>query len=90
MRRLIVGLVIVAACSGSGGTAEGFCRRFADLAADIDKGEHVDFAERISTDNLGDPGGTLSDHRDRLETAWQADDSQTVDREFAALGELCL
>lgn len=79
--------MVVAACSPSGGTPEGFCRRFNDLTADIAQGEHIDLAERV--DGLGDPGGALSHHRAGLAVAVRNDDPTRVEQELAALNARC-
>ena len=67
MKRLIVGLVFVVACSG--GSARGFCGRYLDFVDDLSAGRIATFAEfqtRISPEALGNPEGPLGLAHKRL------------------------
>lgn len=55
---------LIASCS-SGGDANGFCRRWPNAINKVNSTEEL--LSAISKEKLGDPGGTLSDLRDKLE-----------------------
>jgi hypothetical protein len=63
---IAVGLVtlLFASCS-SGGDSNGFCRRWSNVIDTVNSSEEL--LSAISKENLGDPGGTLSNLRDKLE-----------------------
>ena len=64
--QIAVGLftLLLASCS-SGGDSNGFCRRWLNVIDTVNSSEEL--LSAISKENLGDPGGTLSDLRDSLE-----------------------
>jgi hypothetical protein len=56
--------LLIASCS-SGGDSNGFCRRWSNAINKVNSTEEL--LSAIRKENLGDPGGTLSDLRDSLE-----------------------
>ena len=56
--------LLFASCS-SGGDSNGFCRRWQNAINKVNSTDEL--LSAISKENLGDPGGTLSDLRDSLE-----------------------
>ncbi len=69
-RKLIISIAVgpitlfLAGCS-TGGDSNGFCRRWPSAIDNVNSTEEL--LSAISKENLGDPGGTLSDLRDSLE-----------------------
>ena len=62
-------LFVTASCS-SGGDSQGFCRRWANVMERVKNNEinsSDELVSAISTTELGDPGGSLSEFRESLE-----------------------
>ena len=68
---LIAASISLSACS-SGGDSAGFCRRWYEVLDQVNSGAISSSGELLSAiepSKLGDPGGTLSEMRNRFEQA---------------------
>ena len=88
----LVALVVVSSCgSGRDDSPAAFCRRFNDLRGEfiLGKVSEAELKQRVTAENLGDPGGSLSDLRADFEAGVDAQDGTAIASVGDALTQRC-
>ncbi len=88
----LVALVVVSSCgSDRDNSPAAFCRRFNDLRGEfiLGKVNEAELKQRVTAENLGDPGGSLSDLRADFEAAVDAQDGTAIASVSDALTQRC-
>lgn len=88
----LVALVVVSSCgSGRDDSPAAFCRRFNDLRGEfiLGKVNEAELKQRVTAENLGDPGGTLGELRAKFEAGVDARDVEAITSVGGTLAQRC-